>query len=81
MYMIVAHRILKKEYDIDCKKYEIKTIGELKSYLLNYIENVRYDNIKLFDHTGALENDKEITDDMVYLGMAIVPITCHEHKK
>ena len=79
--MIISHRVLRKEYNVDCKKYGIKTIGELKSYLLNYVENVRYDNIKLFDFHGAVANDKTITEDMVYLGMAIIPIVCNEHKE
>ena len=64
--MIIANRILNKEYDIDCVKFDIKNIGQLKSYLINYLEGVRYDNIKLFDNNGALNNNKPITDDMVY---------------
>ena len=78
--MIIAHRILKKEYDIDCMTFGIKNIGELKSYLLNYLEGIRYDNIKLFDHRGNLENTTPITESMVYIGMSIVPIECFAHK-
>ena len=77
--MIVAHRVLNKEYNIDCEKYEIITIGQLKSYLLNYIEGVRYDNIKILSCTGELNNETIITSDMTYLGLIIVPIICNEH--
>lgn len=78
--MIVAHRVLNKEYNIDCEKYGITTIGQLKSYLLNYIEGVRYDNIKLLTCTGELKNDAIINNEMTYLGLVIVPIRCTEHK-
>ena len=78
--MIIANRILNMEYDIDCENFGIKNIGQLKSYLINYLEGVRYDNIKLFDNTGSLGNYTPITDDMVYIGLAIVPIVCTEHR-
>ena len=78
--MIVAHRLTNREYSIDCEKYEIATIGHLKSYLLNYIEGVRYDNIKILGCTGELVNETNITPDMTYLGLIIVPIICRDHQ-
>jgi hypothetical protein len=77
--MIVAHRVLNKEYDIDCEKYEIRTIGQLKSYLLNYLEGVMYNNIKILGCVGELNNEIVITSDMTYVALVIIPVICTDH--
>ena len=78
--MIVVHLFLNKEYTIECGKYNITTIGDLKNHLLTRIEGIKYDNIKILHCSDNITDPTIITNDMERVGMVIVPITCIKHK-
>ena len=77
--MIIEHSLLQKKYNIDCVKYEIKKIIDLKSYLLNYLNGVTIENIKFIKDGNEIKNDETITENLEKIYMAIIPITCCEH--
>tara|TARA_B100001057_G_scaffold501215_1_gene622095 strand:+ start:13174 stop:13410 length:237 start_codon:yes stop_codon:yes gene_type:complete len=77
--MIIEHSLLQKKYNIDCVKYEIKKIIDLKSYLLNYLNGVTIENIKFIKDGNEIKNDEIITENLEKIYMAIIPITCCEH--
>ena len=77
--MIVTHLFLKREYNIDKIKYNIITIEDLKNHLLTRMEGIKYDNIKILNHSDNITDETIITDDMKRVGMVIVPIKCTEH--
>lgn len=77
--MIIEHSLLQKKYNIDCVKYEIKKIIDLKSYLLNYLNGVTIENIKFIKDGNEIKNYEIITENLEKIYMAIIPITCCEH--
>ncbi len=78
--MIIEHQLLQNIYNIDCKKYEIDKIIDLKSYLLNYLNGVTIENIKFIKDGTEIKNEEIITENLEKIYMAIIPINCYDHK-
>ena len=77
--MIIEHSILNKQYNIDCEKYEIKKVINLKSFLLNSINGVTIENIKFIYNSREMKNEELITNDIQKINMVIIPIKCGKH--
>ena len=78
--MLIKHSILNKIYNIDCSKYDIYRYRDLKSYLINIIDNVQFGNIKFFKNNKELKNETIIDASCNEIGMAIIPVVCCRHK-